>query len=43
MPSRPTQTDLPLVRTRGNRRTLEFAPGDIQAEMLLSRWPTRVR
>lgn len=25
------------VRTRGNRRTLEFAPGDIQAEMLLSR------
>src|SRR5205823_11574284 len=27
----------PLVRTRGNRRTLEFAPGDIQAEMLLSR------
>jgi spermidine synthase len=27
----------PLVQTRGNRRTLEFAPGDIQAEMLLSR------
>lgn len=27
----------PLVHTRGNRRTLEFAPGDIQAEMLLSR------
>lgn len=27
----------PLVRTRGNRRTLEFAPGDIQAEMLISR------
>lgn len=26
----------PLVRTRGNRRTLEFAPGDIQSEMLLS-------
>lgn len=27
----------PLVRTRGNRRTLEFQPGDIQSEMLLSR------
>lgn len=27
----------PLVRTRGNRRTLEFSPGDIQSEMLLSR------
>jgi spermidine synthase len=27
----------PLVRTRGNRRTLEFAPDDIQSEMLLSR------
>jgi len=27
----------PLVRTRGRRRTLEFAPGDIQSEMLLSR------
>lgn len=26
----------PLVRTRGRRRTLEFAPGDIQSEMLLS-------
>lgn len=26
----------PQVRTRGNRRTLEFAPGDIQSEMLLS-------
>jgi len=26
----------PLVRTRGNRRTLEFQPGDIQSEMLLS-------
>lgn len=25
------------MHTRGNRRTLEFAPGDIQAEMLLSR------
>ena len=37
MPIRPTPSDVPLVRTRGNRRTLEFAPGDIQAEMLLSR------
>jgi spermidine synthase len=27
----------PLVRTRGDRRTLEFAPGDIQSEMRLSR------
>jgi spermidine synthase len=27
----------PLVRTRGDRRTLEFTPGDIQSEMLLSR------
>jgi spermidine synthase len=26
----------PRVRTRGNRRTLEFAGGDIQSEMLLS-------
>jgi spermidine synthase len=26
----------PRVRTRGNRRTLEFQPGDIQSEMLLS-------
>lgn len=26
----------PLVRTRGNRRTLEFQDGDIQSEMLLS-------
>jgi spermidine synthase len=39
----------PLVRTRGNRRTLEFAPGDIQSEMLLSHpdmrwcWPMRAR
>jgi spermidine synthase len=37
MPSRPSPSNAPLVRTRGNRRTLEFAPGDIQAEMLLSR------
>ena len=27
----------PLVRTRNGRRTLEFAPGDIQSEMLLAR------
>jgi spermidine synthase len=27
----------PLVRTEGDRRTLEFAPGDIQSEMRLSR------
>ena len=27
----------PLVRTMGDRRTLEFAPGDIQSEMRLSR------
>jgi spermidine synthase len=33
----PVAPAAPLVRTRGNRRTLEFAPGDIQAEMLLSR------
>jgi spermidine synthase len=26
-----------LVRTEGDRRTLEFAPGDIQSEMRLSR------
>ncbi|QJE02925.1 fused MFS/spermidine synthase [Massilia forsythiae] len=31
-----TCTATPLVRTRGRRRTLEFAPGDIQSEMLLS-------
>jgi spermidine synthase len=28
---------VPMVRTRGDRRTLEFAPNDIQSEMLLSR------
>jgi spermidine synthase len=27
----------PLVRTRGGRRTLEFAPGDVQSEMQLAR------
>jgi spermidine synthase len=26
----------PIVATRGNRRTLEFAPGEVQSEMLLS-------
>lgn len=44
MPPRSEPTDLsspasrvmPLVRTRGNRRTLEFQDGDIQSEMLLS-------
>ncbi|MFC4931068.1 fused MFS/spermidine synthase [Massilia sp. GCM10023247] len=36
--SAPTQDrSAPLVRTRGNRRTLEFQEGDIQSEMLLSR------
>lgn len=29
--------DAPLVRTDGGRRTLEFTPGDIQSEMLVSR------
>jgi spermidine synthase len=33
MPNRPK----PLVRTKGDRRTLEFTPGDIQSEMRLSR------
>lgn len=43
MPSEPEHTEpqarqgAPLVRTRGNRRTLEFQPGDIQSEMLLSK------
>ena len=32
-----TASAAPLVRTRGDRRTLEFVPGDIQSEMLLSR------
>jgi spermidine synthase len=27
----------PMVRTRGTRRTLEFAPGDVQSEMHLAR------
>ena len=33
----PSAPDAPLVRTVGRRRTLEFTPGDIQSEMLLSR------
>jgi len=33
----PPPPSLPQVHTRGNRRTLEFQPGDIQSEMLLSR------
>jgi spermidine synthase len=33
MPNRPK----PLVRTEGDRRTLEFTPGDIQSAMRLSR------
>lgn len=37
LPAQRASAAAPLVRTRGNRRTLEFAPGDIQAEMLLSR------
>jgi spermidine synthase len=39
MPHDPSRPDIapPLVRTRAGRRTLEFAPGDIQSEMLLSR------
>ena len=41
MPPRSEPTDpppacVPRVRTHGNRRTLEFQPGDIQSEMLLS-------
>ena len=35
-PIEPLPCSLPHVRTRGNRRTLEFAGGDIQSEMLLS-------
>jgi spermidine synthase len=43
MPRRPNFVTIdpdhaaPLVRTAGGRRTLEFAPGDIQSEMLLAR------
>jgi spermidine synthase len=35
--SPPATPAAPLVNTRGDRLTLEFAPGDVQAEMLLSR------
>jgi spermidine synthase len=44
MPPRPdpqAPAGAPLVRTRGGRRTLEFAPGDVQSDMLLSD-PTRL-
>ncbi|WP_229445422.1 fused MFS/spermidine synthase [Massilia sp. Leaf139] len=34
--SDPPSSPRPLVRTRGNRRTLEFENGEIQSEMLLS-------
>jgi spermidine synthase len=37
MPSTTDPPSPPLVRTRRGRRTLEFAPGDIQSEMLLAR------
>jgi spermidine synthase len=33
----PRQATRPLVRTSGARRTLEFAPGDVQSEMHLAR------
>jgi len=33
----PTTPSAPLVRTVGDRRTLEFTPDDVQSEMLLSR------
>jgi spermidine synthase len=35
-PTDPPSASVPRVRTHGNRRTLEFQPGDIQSEMLLS-------
>lgn len=37
MPQSADHSPAPLVRTEGDRRTLEFTPGDIQSEMLLSR------
>ena len=37
----PPPASAPLVRTRGQRRTLEFSPGDVQSDMLLSD-PTRL-
>lgn len=36
-PSPPPSAAPPLVRTRRGRRTLEFAPGDVQSEMRLAR------
>jgi len=36
-PTAPATATAPLVRTVGDRRTLEFMPGDIQSEMRLSR------
>ncbi|MDL2357675.1 MAG: transferase spermidine synthase [Pseudomonadota bacterium] len=36
-PSPPGDAAAPLVITRGDRRTLEFAPGEVQSEMRLSR------
>lgn len=36
-PDAPASPPRPLVRTHGDRRTLEFQPGDIQSEMRLSR------
>jgi len=36
-PSPPPAPAPPLVRTRRGRRTLEFAPGDVQSEMRLAR------
>jgi spermidine synthase len=36
-PPAPTALPPPIVSTRGDRRTLEFTPGDIQSEMRLSR------
>lgn len=36
-PDQPPSLPPPIVCTRGDRRTLEFTPGDIQSEMRLSR------
>jgi spermidine synthase len=37
LPPTPSAPAAPIVTTRGDRRTLEFTPGDIQSEMRLSR------
>lgn len=37
LPDQPSPLPPPIVSTRGDRRTLEFTPGDIQSEMRLSR------